>query len=491
MSSQGRFLVVSNRLPITVESIGGENRLQHSGGGLVSALVSILRQSGGCWMGWTGTDCDETLAESLKCSAENYSIEPVFLTPDEKASYYQGFSNEIIWPLFHGLSPLCQFKLPYWNGYCKVNEKFAQAAERVSHGDDFIWVHDYHLMMLGRAMRARGFEQRLAYFHHIPFPSPDIFEILPWRVEILRALMHFNLIGFQTSRDRNNFIACLHSCLPGVRVSHIGETFTVRAEGQCAAAGAYPISVDYEGLTAHASEPAVPLLAETIRQKLGGDRIILGIDRLDYTKGIPERLIAFDILLKRNPDLRRRVTMLQIVVPSREDIVEYKQLKLRIETLISRINGDHGTPGWVPIHYLYRSVSPTELITFYRAAHVAVVTPLRDGMNLIAKEFCACRIDFMGVLVLSEFAGAAQELKCGALLVNPYDVESLAGTVQKALSLDEADQRIRMAAMRAQIRQHDVFRWARSFTVPQAPASRSFVQPAYNTSRLAIANYTE
>jgi trehalose 6-phosphate synthase len=454
--------------------MGGENRLHFSDGSLVSALHSILHACGGSWVGWTGTDFDETLSQSLKGSAENYSLEPIFLTPEEKANYYRGFSNEIIWPLFHGLPWLCRFKAPYWTGYCQTNEKFAEAAERVSNGNEVVWVHDYHLMMLGRAMRARGFKHRLSYSHHIPFPPPDIFEILPWRMEILQALLHFDSIGFQTTRDRDNFIACLRSSLKGATFSSMDETVHVRAEGRCTTAGIYPISVDYEGLSAHASEPAVPLLTEAVRRKLGGNRVLLGIDRLDYTKGIPERLIAFDLLLKRNPDLHGRITMLQIVVPSREDMPEYRELKLRIETLVGRINGEHGTPGWVPIHYLYRSVSPTELIIFYRAADVAVVTPLKDGMNLVAKEFCASRVDLTGVLVLSEFAGAARELNCGALLVNPYDVELLVDTIQEALSLDAAEQRARMGAMRSQIRNNDVFRWARSFNVQRAPGPRRF-----------------
>lgn len=251
--------------------------------------------------------------------------------------------------------------------------------------------------------------------------------------------------------------------MPGVRVRHdTAETATVSADDQCATVGAYPISINYEDF-ASAADPAVTAMARTIRNRLGDVRLILGVDRLDYTKGIPERLIAFQELLEQHPELRGRVTMLQIAVPSREDIPEYIQLKLRIETAVGKINGQYGVPGWIPVQYFHRSISRAELIAFYRAADVALVTPLKDGMNLIAKEFCASRTDSQGVLILSEFAGAAEELKCGALLVNPYHAELVAEVILRALRMSEAEQRMRMNALRSQIELYDVFRWARSF----------------------------
>ena len=466
MSRQGRLLVASNRLPITIQSVEDSKRLCPTSGGLVSALIPILRESRGCWIGWTGIDYDETVAELVRNwgTEQSYSFIPIFLTAAERACHYRGFSNEIIWPLFHGLPSRCLFDSRYWNAYQKVNLRFAAAVEGVSQPDDIVWVHDYHLMMCAQALRSRGLNGRVVYFHHIPFPSPDVFAILPWRIEILRGLMQFDTLGFQTTRDRHNFIACLKRFLPGVRISRIGETFLVRAENRCAIVGAFPISVDYEAFALDASGPTVVGAAEAIQNGLGPVRIILGIDRLDYTKGIPERLNAFQALLKQNPQLRGQVTLLQIVVPSREDIPEYVQLRFAIETRISRINGEYGSPGWMPIHYLYRSVSRTELIAFYRAADVALVTPLKDGMNLIAKEFCASRVDGLGVLVLSEFAGAAEEMKCGALLVNPYDADTMAAVLEAALRMDEQEQRARMQNMRSQIREHNVFDWSRSFS---------------------------
>ena len=477
MSTSDCLIVVSNRLPVTVRTTASDCSLEWSGGGLVSALTPVLRETGGCWVGWTGTDYHETVAESLDrwSSQQNYSLEPVFLTPAEEASYYEGFSNEIIWPLFHGLPSRCQFDSTYWAGYRAVNAKFADGVERVAGNGDFIWVHDYHLMMLAENLRARGVIERLAYFHHIPFPAPDTFETLPWRSEVLRALMRFDSLGFQTPRDRRNFVESLHRCLPGIQVSGVGERLRVRFEDHWSNIGTYPISVDYSDLSAEASGPDVTTEAEKIRQGCSGTAIILGVDRLDYTKGIPERLIAFQTLLRSDPEVRGRVTMIQLVVPSREHIPEYIELRRRIERLVGNINGEYSRPGWVPVHYFYRAVSRTELLAFYRAAQVALITPLKDGMNLVAKEFCASRIDNRGVLVLSEFAGAAAELRNGALLVNPHDTDKVAELVAGALRMTESEQRIRMELMRRQIESYDVFRWSESFNIESKP-SPSLIQ---------------
>jgi trehalose 6-phosphate synthase len=466
MSGPGRLILVSNRLPIRTDCVDGENRLQPSSGGLVPALVPILRESGGCWVGWTGTDYDETVSDLVRSSAPDYLLEPVFLTTREEAGYYRGFSNEILWPLFHDVPSRCRFNSAYWKTYCQVNEKFADTVGRVSQQNDFIWVHDYHLMLQAQALRARGFRHDLTYFHHVPFPCPEVFRILPWRDEILQALTHFNTLGFQTLRDRDNFIACLRHYLSGVQVCHeTPEAVTVRVENQYITVGAYPISINYEDFAAVAADPAVNATAQAIKNKLGDVRLILGVDRLDYTKGIPERLMAFQEFLERYPEQRGRVTMLQIAVPSREEIPEYRDLKVRIENAVTRINGQYAVPGWTPIQYFYRSISRAELIAFYRAADVALVTPLKDGMNLIAKEFCASRTDSQGVLILSEFAGAAEELRRGALVVNPYHTELVATLIQRALRMTEGEQRMRMNAMRSHVQLHDVFCWAQLFNI--------------------------
>ena len=465
MKSGGRLIIVSNRLPVTAESTDAGTRLAPSSGGIVNALIPVLKEQGGCWVGSPGADCDDLASPLLTdwMSTNGYSIEPVFLTSGEKNTFYEGFSNEIIWPLFHGLSSRCKFGSDYWRGYIKANEKFASGVERVWNRQDFIWVHDYHLMLVGGALRARGWRGRLGYFHHIPFPPPDIFETLPWRTEVLDALMQYNIVGFQTARDRHNFVASILQHLPGSHSAAVGDQVVVRAGDRTVSAGIYPISIDFDEFAEGAGDSLVVSASEAIRAQAGGTQIILSIDRLDYTKGIPERILSFQTLLAHHSNLRGKVTLILAVVPGREQIPEYSDLKLRIETLVSKVNGEYSRPGWVPIQYFHRSLPRIELLALYRAAHVAFVTPLKDGMNLVAKEFCAAREENLGVLILSEFAGAAQELKCGALIVNPYHFARTASVLHFALLMDEAEQYERMNLMRSHIRRHDVFHWARSF----------------------------
>jgi trehalose 6-phosphate synthase len=428
-------------------------------------MTSILRNSGGCWVGWPGPVSGDSVMSPLAdwVSAENYSLQPVFLSEAEQNGYYRGFSNEIIWPLFHGLSTRCSFNFDYWSHYRRVNARFAERIQSTSSSRDLVWVHDYHLMLVASLLNEEERLRDLAYFHHIPFPPPDLFEILPWRVPILRALLQFNVVGFQTVRDQRNFVDCVRRCLPVARIRRVGEKYLVADGEHPTTAGVYPISIDYESFAREAKNPAVLERLESIKRSLAGSKLILGVDRLDYTKGILERLSAYRILLSRYPELRERITLIQIVVPSREDIAEYRQLRLNIENLVSNINGEYGRPGWIPIQYFYRSVCRTDLLAYYRAADVAMVTPLRDGMNLVAKEFCASRCDARGALVLSEFAGAADELRLGAFLVNPHDVEDLADVLRRALSLSESEQAVRMRTMRLEIEAHNVYSWANLF----------------------------
>ncbi|HEU5337588.1 MAG TPA: trehalose-6-phosphate synthase [Terriglobales bacterium] len=471
MTRDRRLIVVSNRLPITLAKTPAGFVAQRSAGGLVSALLPIIGQNGGWWVGWTGTECESPAAyhgavrQALAaCSPEipAGSLVPLFLTENEKQCFYRGCSNEIIWPLFHDLTSRCVFNPAYWSTYCEVNDKFAAAVATVSHPNDVVWVHDYHLMMLAEALVRRELRLRLAYFHHIPFPSPDIFEKLPWRKEILRGLLQFHTLGFQTKRDRNNFLDCVRRGLGEVKQAELGSKVLVQAEGRSAFVGAYPISIDFKQFAAEAAHSSVALAARTIQQCHGGTDLILGVDRLDYTKGIVERLQAFELLLRTHPELRGRVSLAQITVPSREDIPEYQRLKSSIEEAVARINAIYGTGDWVPVDHIYGSVSRRELLAWYRAASVALVTPLNDGMNLVAKEFCASRVDECGSVVLSEFAGAAQELGQGALLVNPYDSEGIVAAILQGLRMSVGEQRRRMKVMRARVQDHDVFHWADS-----------------------------
>lgn len=479
MNSSGRLVVVSNRLPITISEDDGELHVLPSCGGLVSALLPAFKASGGCWVGWPGTAYDPEIARVLRSEcAPEYSLEPVFFDRNEEQCFYHGCSNEILWPLFHDLQTRCNFDPDYWTMYREANEKFAETVQRVAGRDDFIWVHDYHLMLLAEALRERGNRATVAYFHHVPFPAPDIFEKLPWRGEILRALMRFSLVGFQTDRDRRNFIACARRFLPAAQLRRAGGRYLLRVRERCTTVGTFPISIDFKSFAADAAHPEVAACAEAVRTSMAGRKIILGVDRLDYTKGICERLAGYRALLEAEPALRGRVVLLQVVVPSRDCIPEYRELKECIERQVSAMNGAYGEPGWSPVNYLHRSVPRSELLALYRAADVALVTPLKDGMNLVSKEFCAARVDEQGVLVLSEFAGAAVELGCGALLVNPYDSEAMAELLGRALRMGAPEQRDRMCRMRQAVEAADVFRWSRSIcgqrSSPSEPAPRAF-----------------
>lgn len=462
--SGSRLLVVSNRLPLNAEEENGVVALVPSSGGLVTALLPVLRANGGCWIGWTGRCSSKPMSEALqRCAAPNYRFEPVSLSEEEKTRYYEGCCNQIIWPLFHGMASRCDFDPAFWEAYCAVNRKFADAVARTWRGDDFIWVHDYHLMLVAASLGRQGGQPKLAYFQHIPFPPPDIFAKLPWRAEILRALLQFSTIGFQTVGDRRNFTACVRQFLGNVHFRSLAGKILVTGDGKTGLVGSYPVGIDFDEFADQAADSRVAGRAEQIRAGFRGCQIILGVDRLDYTKGIPERLRAFRSLLKAHPELHRKVALLQIAVPSREEVPEYRELRLRIERQVSEINGHFGSPTWMPIHYIHRAVARNELLACYRAADVALVTPLKDGMNLVAKEYCASRVDEDGVLVLSEFAGAADQLRRGALVVNPHDENGVTGALLRALTMRREERQSRMRLLREIVREKNVFRWCDSF----------------------------
>ena len=465
-----RLVVVSNRLPISIKEVDGKLTASASSGGLVSALTPILAEHGGTWIGSTGTASSgseqdasvrKVLADTTRKSSYRYA--PIFLSGEEQLNFYEGFSNEIIWPLFHDLQSRCNFAPRYWAFYEKVNRRFATATLKYAKPGDLIWIQDYQLMDVARQIRISRPELQLAFFMHIPFPAPDIFEKLPWRKPILEALLQHDLLGLQTHRDERNLAACIRSFLPSAELERAHDARYVTYRGRRSRVQSFPISVDFEQFARKASSKAVTERAAEIRSQLNGVRIALGVDRLDYTKGIPERLRAFASLLRDYPATRGHISLYQIVVPSRETITGYQNLMFEIERLVAHINGEHSQPGWVPIHYVHRSLPREELLAHYRAASMALITPLKDGMNLVAKEYVASRTDNDGVLILSEFAGAAPELGRGALLVNPYDELGVAAALARALAMEPDEQRRRMLRMRAWVRRHDIMRWRDSF----------------------------
>ncbi len=463
-----RLIVVSNRLPFAFRrDQAGHWQAEPGGGGLVTALLPVLRHRGGMWIGWTGaTDDSPDLNSELAAVGGNtgYTLKSVTLTAEEVRNFYEGFSNEVIWPLFHDLQLLCNFDPAYWRTYCEVNRKYARAVHDASAPGDFVWVHDYHLMNVAAELRRIGSDSRTGFFLHIPFPPPDIYLKLPWRLTLIEALLQFDLIGFQTARDRRNFLECVRLLVKGAEVEGRGQVVQVAAGGRKVRVGHFPISIDFNTFMRQATAPEVAARARELHTLLPNRKLILGVDRLDYTKGIPLRLQAFQNLLTRHPGLRERVSLIQVVVPSREDIPEYRDLKTEIERLVGKINGDFVQPGgWVPVWYVYRSLSRLDLLAYYRAADIALVTPLKDGMNLVAKEYCACSIEEDCALVLSEFAGAAAQLGRGALLVNPCDIEGVADALHRAYHMDARERRARMRSMRRSIRDNDVFWWVDSF----------------------------
>jgi trehalose 6-phosphate synthase/phosphatase len=467
-AKHGRLVVVSNRLPVTLEREADGTWLVRPGsGGLVTALQPVLRHRGGLWIGWPGTSVDDPAIATALADADQdagYTLRGVALNPDEVKKFYQGFANEIIWPLFHDLQSLCNFDPDYWRTYMEVNRRYAQTVFAHCTEADFIWVHDYHLMHVASELRLLGSRSHLAFFLHIPFPPLDIFVKLPWRFSLLRALLEYDLIGFQTLRDRRNFVQCVRTLFDDVGVDGKGQVVTLRVGERKLRLGSFPISIDYDNFMRHASQPEVAEHAAALRTELNNRQLLLGVDRLDYTKGIPHRLEAFRNALQRYPDLIEQVTLIQVVVPSRADIPEYSGIKTRIERLVGEINGQFTRPGgWVPIHYIFRSLTRTELLAYYRAAEIALVTPLKDGMNLVAKEYCACSIEEDSVLILSEFAGAAAQLQNGALLVNPYDREGVADAIHSAFLMPIAERQRRMRRMRRSIRDQDIFWWVDSF----------------------------
>ena len=458
-----RLLVVSNRLPIVLEKTAGGWTTKPGSGGLVNALAPVLSHRGGVWVGWPGMPLERggawetVLAEGFR--ERGYDLVPVLLSAQEVKDFYEGFANAILWPLFHDLLGQCNFQPAFWYAYLGVNEKFAASVLRHSRPDDFIWIQDYQLIHVAEFIRRKSEALRVGFFLHIPFPPLDILLKLPWRGQILKALLAYDLLGFQTPRDTRNFLDCLRALLPEAEIVDGHPVIEVHLGARTVKVGSFPIGIDFQAYEETARSAEVERRVIELRGGLGPAQLIVGVDRLDYTKGLVERLEAFRNALQRYPELRERVLLFQLVVPSREGVPEYQALKAHVERLVGEINGEFSTAGWVPVHYHYKSLRRRDLIALYRMARIGLVTSIKDGMNLVAKELCACQIDGRGVLVLSEFAGAAAQLQCGALLVNPHDIEGMADTLKAAFDMGEEERRWRMEEMREILREQDIFWW--------------------------------
>ncbi len=470
MSEKERLCIVSNRLPVVMDRDEKGWRVLPGAGGLVTALAPVLRDRGGVWIGWPGaTDppADDLLRAIRGATADaGYDLVPVFIDEREKQLYYRTFANEVIWPLFHDMTLRCRFLPEAWDVFGAVNARFAATVRRQLRPRDFVWIHDYHLMQVARHLRQAGAAQRLAFFLHIPFPPVDIFCKLPWRRQLLRDLLDFDLLGFQSQRDRRHFARCVAVLLPdlvSVRSRGGHSLITSRESGRQVLAGAFPIGIDAEGFARDAAAPGVAERAWYLHENYPERQILLGVDRLDYTKGVPEKLEAFRYLLQDRPTWQEKVTLVQVLVPSRWEIPHYEQLKQEIERLVGEINGEYSRPGWIPVHYHYRSLTRDELLAYYRTAEILIASPWKDGMNLVAKEYCACDIEERGVLLLSEFAGAAAQLHRQAVMFNPHDIAGMAAAIHGALIMPEQERRRRMRSLRRIVRSQDVFWWVDRF----------------------------
>lgn len=425
---------------------------------MVAALEPVLAARGGLWLGWSGRTLPGLEFGPTEWDRERQPSLAWIDFPDSvRERYYNGFCNGALWPLFHSLPSLVRFEDAEWDAYQRVNQRFAEAAVALVPPDCAVWCHDFHLLTTGSALRARGHRGPLGLFLHIPFPGLDLFRIIPWSEALITGMLDFDVIAFQTENDRRNFLGAV-AALTDAEVSDT----SVRTRGRDVRVLVLPIGIVPEHFDGP-DDPEEGKDAEALLEAVAGKRLILGVDRLDYTKGIPERLEAFARLLTHAPEWRGQCCLVQISVPSRDDIGQYQEQRHRIEAAVGRINGEFGETSWTPVRYLYRSYQRGQLSRFYRAADVCLVTPLRDGMNLVSKEFVAAQdAEHPGVLVLSRFAGAADEMT-DAILANPFHPEGLARDLDRALRMPLDERRARHGRLLAAVQRTNTTDWAEAF----------------------------
>lgn len=458
--TQADLVVVANRLPVDrVVDPSGEQTWRRSPGGLVTALEPVMRRADGAWIGWPG----QPDIEVEPFEFEGTQLVPIALSSDEIEKYYEGMSNDTFWPLYHDVIAEPRYRRVWWDTYVRVNRRFAEAAAAVAAEGAMVWVQDYQLQLVPRMLREARPDLTIGYFHHIPFPAYGLYSQLPWRRQVVEGLLGADVIGFQRVADAGNFARAVRRVLrydtkaSGISVPNEDGT------SRTALAKAFPISIDAESYIELARRPDIQARAAEIRAELGNPkRILLGVDRLDYTKGIRHRLKAFGELLHDGRISVEDVTLVQVASPSRERVEAYVQLRDEIELTVGRINGDFDTMGHTAIRYLHQAYPREEMVALFLAADVMLVTALRDGMNLVAKEYVATRIDHRGVLVLSEFAGAADELP-SAVRINPHDIDGMKDAIMRAIEMPSAEQGRRMRALRKRVIEYDVARWSRSF----------------------------
>ena len=452
-----KIIIVSNRLPVTFEKINGELTSYPSSGGLVTGLDSIYKKGDNLWLGWPGVDLDKPHQKMAELQLKEKNMAPIFLSKSDIKDFYEGFSNKTIWPLFHYFTEFAQYKQNLWEAYKRVNISFSEEVIKYAKSDETIWIHDYQLLLLSSILREKLPRATIGFFLHIPFPSFEIFRLLPWRKQIIEGIMGADLVGFHTYDDMRHFLSSVS------RILGINNTMGRLAyKNKLVFVDAFPMGINYEKYKNSSSIPKVQKKIKKYKNFLSDQKIILSIDRLDYTKGIKQRIEAFDIFLEKYSEYKGKVSLFLIVVPSRDRVGHYKQLKEEIDTLVGRLDGKHGWMTWTPIHYFYRSFSFYGLSALYNIAQVALITPIRDGMNLVCKEYIASKLDKKGVLILSEMAGSAQELS-EAILINPNDQMQIVEALNNALSMPEEEQIAHNAEMQEKLQRYNIHNWVEIF----------------------------
>lgn len=464
---KNKTIIVSNRLPLNVSVDNGDVKVFPSVGGLATGMKSIHQNSESLWIGWAGVasdEIDEITAEKIKDLSIKEKCVPVPLTHQELDEYYFGFSNRVLWPLFHYFSEYADYQESFWKTYKNVNQKFAEIILENLNDGDKIWVHDYQLLLVPQMIKEKRPDVSVGFFLHIPFPSYEIFRTIPWREEILKGMLGADLLGFHTYDYERHFISSVSRIL-----RYETNINTIRVGNRLVKVDSFPMSIDYEKFHNAAIEQSqrtektsLQIRIDQYKELVEDSKLILSIDRLDYTKGIAKRLEALEYFLDKFPQFKEKVRLIMLAVPSREEVPQYQQLKKEVDELVGRINGKFSTPTWTPVWYFYRSLPFEELIELYTSSDIAFLTPIRDGMNLVAKEYVASRIDQTGVLILSEMAGVAHEMN-DALLINPNDYNQMAETLKFALEMSKKEQISRNKIIQKRIKRYDVEKWASDF----------------------------
>jgi trehalose 6-phosphate synthase len=462
--SAGNVLVVSNRIPVTLKrSPSGSYQYNMSSGGLVTALQGLKKTSTFQWFGWPGWEVpEEEQAQVTKDLDEKFNSTPIFLTDEIAELHYNGFSNSILWPLFHYHPGEMNFDEQAWAAYNEANQKFAEEIIKHVKDGDVVWVHDYHLMLLPELLRIeigkRGIKDvKLGFFLHTPFPSSEIYRILPVRQEILKGVLSCDLIGFHTYDYARHFLSSVERVL-GIKTLPNGVEFN----GRYVNIGAFPIGIDVDNFTDELKKESVIERVKTLKEKFNGVKIIVGVDRLDYIKGVPQKLHAFEVFLAEHPEWVGKVVLVQLAVPSRGDVEEYQSLRANVNELVGRINGTFGTVEFVPIHFMHKSIPFDELASLYSISDVCLVSSTRDGMNLVSYEYIACQQELKGSLILSEFTGAAQSLN-GALVVNPWNIDELSEAIYESLTLPEEKRKANHDKLFSYISKYTSAFWGENF----------------------------